>query len=307
MATTPEVVGRARVGRFPRPAAIPSADLGQLRRAARRTRAASALLALALLGSLVAAFMFSRDMDVRQGGFLPVGSTGVIILDLSASVTEAANRRIARVLQNVVKSDEPVGVVLFSDSAYELVPPGTRGLELRPMLRFFTPQRLSHAMRMRMLREGRGGAAASYIENPWSAEFRGGTRISEGLKIARTMLRREGLIDGSVLLVSDLDYSPFDFSAITQELISYRVGQVPLRVIPLFASPTDREFFRRLVARDAIVEWEELKPRIGAQPKHEFSGVLPIGLLVVGVLAAILLAANELLCGRLGLTRGSRA
>ena len=251
--------------------------------------------------------MFSRDMDVRQGGFLPVGSTGVIVLDLSASVTEAANRRIARVLQNVVKSDEPVGVVLFSDSAYELVPPGTRGLELRPMLRFFTPQRLSHAMRMRMLREGRGGAAASYIENPWAAEFRGGTRISEGLKIARTMLRREGLIDGSVLLVSDLDYSPFDFSAITQELISYRVGQVPLRVIPLFASPTDREFFRRLVARDAIVEWEELKPRIGPQPKHEFSGVLPIGLLVVGVLAAILLAANELLCGRLGLTRGSRA
>lgn len=306
MASTSDVVGRARAGRLSfRAPAIPSADLGELRRAVLRTRLASVVLALALIGALVAAFMLSRDLGVRQGGFLPVGSTGVIILDLSASVGEASNRRIQRVLQNVVKSDEPLGLVMFSDSAYELVPPGTRGLELRPMLRFFTPLRMSHADRMRMLREG-GSVAQSYPDNPWTSEFRGGTRISEGLHVARLMLRREGLINGSVLLVSDLDYSPFDFSMITQELIAYRVGQVPLRVIPLFANPTDREFFRRLVARDAIVEWEELKPRIGPKPKNTFSGVLPVGLICVGLLAAILLTVNELFCGRLGLSR-SRA
>src|SRR6266480_4344128 len=113
--------------RFRPPAAIPSPDLGPLRPAVARTRAVRILLALLLTASFLSAFFVSRGLPARESGFLPGGSTGVIVIDMSASVGGIANRRIAGVLKNAVRADAPTGLVLFSDAAYELVPPRTPG------------------------------------------------------------------------------------------------------------------------------------------------------------------------------------
>jgi hypothetical protein len=260
-----------------------------------------------LIGSLVAAFLVARGLEVRQGGFLPVGSTGVIVLDLSASVSEASNRRIAGVLRNAARSDQPTGLVSFSDTAYELLPPRTRGVELRPLLRYFEPRGLTRTERMQLRERSRFQFNEVFLDNPWEAEFRSGTRISSGLLLAREMLKREGIVDGSVLLVSDLDYSPADFSDLTQILLQYRTERIPLRIVGLFPSAEDRALFARMLGGNTIVEWNELKATIGPEAKAGFSGKLPVALLVIGVLAAVLLALNELRCGRLALPRGLRA
>jgi hypothetical protein len=308
MATAPSAGLAPPRLRFPRRRAIPSADVGSLGKSASRTRAVRLALGLAIVGVLTAAWFVSRGLEVRQGGFLPVGSTGVMVLDLSTSVSEESNRRIARVIQNIVNTDQPTGLVIFSDSAYELMPPGTRGVEFRPLLRFFTTQRLSPEERARQQARGRIGAAANFIDNPWTSDFRGGTRISAGLALARSILRRDGITDGSVVLVSDLDYSPFDFGDLTETLIRYRTDDIPLRIIPLFPSPQDRELFKRLLGEDAVAGWQELEGRIGPRSRNAFSGVLPWTLIGLGVLATILLAANEWRCGRLELAgKGARA
>jgi Mg-chelatase subunit ChlD len=296
-----------RVGLRRRAAAIPSADIGALGGAVARTRVVRIALALALVASLFAAFLLSRGFAVRESGFLPGARTGVVVIDMSASIGEAANRRIAGVIENAVKSDESTGLILFSDSAYELVPPTAPGNALQPMLRFFRPRGLSAAERRR-LQAGAGlQGVDAFPRNPWQNDFRGGTRISAGLRLAQEMLRRDHVHDGSVLLVSDLAYSTSDESDLTQILLQYRSSGLPLRIVPLFPSKENRDFFSRLLGADALISWKKLRGAIGPRASVEQSGALPIGLIVVGSLAALLLALNELHCARLVVPRRTRA
>jgi hypothetical protein len=308
MASLPSAAPGWRVrSPFRRRPSIPTADVGALRRSALRTQLVRIVLALGLVGSLAGAYFVSRGLEVRQGGFLPVGSTGIVVLDLSTSVSEEANRRVAGVIRNAVDSDQPAGFIVFSDSAYELVPPGTRGVDLAPMLRFFVPQHLSRAERHRLMQEGRTGGLATFLDSPWVGAFRGGTKISAGLELARTMLRRDHVTNGSVLLVSDLDYSPLDFAALTDILVRYKTERVPLRIVSLFANPLDRELFKRLTGDNSIVDYRELRSTVGAKAQHEVSGTMPLALIGFGVLCILLLTANELWCGRLAMPRRSHA
>jgi hypothetical protein len=297
-----------RIRPLRRPGAIPSPDLAALAAAARRTRLVRLALGIALVALVAAAFFLVRGLEVRRGGFLPVGSTDVIVVDLSTSVGSESNRRIARVLSEFVESDEPAGLVLFSDAAYELVPPGTPGVELKPLLRFFTPRRLTPEERERLRLEGRLDRDSDFLQNPWMSAFRGGTRISAGLQVARRMLRRDRVTHGAVLLVSDLDYSPFDLTDLTETLVQYRREGLPIRVVPLFPSSPDREFFERLIGKGGIVEWNELRASGRTrQAKQGLDGSMPLALLTVGVLVIGLLALNELSCGRLAIqSRGER-
>ena len=280
--------------RVPRRPGIPCPDLGALRGPARRTLAVRTVLGVALVAVLASAVLSAKRLDVRQGGFLPVGSSGVVVLDLSTSVSETAGRRIHRVLGEIVRADEPAGLVLFSDTAYEAVPPGSRGVELRPFLRYYAP---------RATERGRsfGPRPLRSRVTPWVEAFRGGTRISAGLRLARSILERDGLDEGSVLLVSDLKFSPFDLSDLTGTLIDYRVDRIPLRIVPLFASSSDRKVFSRLLGEDALVSWDELRFAGGATANTSLAGVVPRDLVLIGLLLLALLAVNELACARLSL------
>ena len=53
---------------------------------------------------------------------MPSGSTGMVVLDMSASVYEGA---MEETLQKMATTGEKAGLVVFSDTAYELLPPGT--------------------------------------------------------------------------------------------------------------------------------------------------------------------------------------
>ena len=169
--------------------AFPSAETGPLRRVVRRTTIIRFALALALVAALALAFLAARDSDVRHAPLVPSGTTGVVVLDLSASVYEAA---FGSTLQKMARQGERAGLVVFSDSAYEVLPPGTPGRELLSFLRFFRPDPNS--------------TTGSFPPNPWQ-DFRAGTRISAGLSEAHAFLVYAGA-RGSILIVSVWRSSP---------------------------------------------------------------------------------------------------
>ena len=105
-----------------------------------------------------------------------------------------------------------------------------------------------------------GGAAAATAarrrtpreESPWSLTFRGGTRISTGLAEARAVIEREGNRSLSVLLLSDLDNSGFDTSALTEEVLRTSATGIDLRVVPLFPAPEDGTSSQHIVGEERL-------------------------------------------------------
>src|SRR5687768_1903890 len=115
---------------------IPTSEPGTLRRPARRTALIRAGLALGLVGALALAFFVARSRDVRHAPLIPSGTTGVVVIDISASVYESA---LGETLERMARTGERAGLVAFSDLGYELLPPGTPGRELVPLLRYLRP------------------------------------------------------------------------------------------------------------------------------------------------------------------------
>jgi hypothetical protein len=210
---------------------IPLADAGRLRRQVRRTTAVRVVLAALAVACLVAAILVSRDAGGTKRTFFSNARSSVVVIDTSGSIGPLARSLI--------------GLVFFSDSAYEAVPPGTRWTELEPLLRYFEPPP--------------GEGARRINETPWS-EFRGGTRISSGLAVARSMLQRQHAAGAGVLLISDLNNSIFDVPALTTTLSQYVTDKIPLRVIGLNPAPRNRIIFERLMGPSVIVEDAELAP-----------------------------------------------
>lgn len=278
--------------------AIPVSDANALEPAARRTRLIRLGLAAAALVLLGGSLLFARDLKARPNSYFAAGGSGIVVLDLSTSVDPARYRRLARVLRTLTETNQPVGLVVYSDTAYEMLPPGTRGSELRPLLRFFE---LPAAPREGERREQGFG----FAESPWSGTFRGGTRISTGLRTAREVIDRDEIARGSVLLVSDLDDSPFDTPALTQEIIRYQRDGIRLRLVPLFPAPEDSELFSRLVGPGAFVQNDELLENTALEERRTLVGEFPLALVGLGALLLLVVAANERLCGSLSWRGGS--
>jgi hypothetical protein len=279
-----------------RRATIPLADAPALGAAVRRTSLVRLALALALLLVLGACVWLARDLRTRPSSYFAAGGGGVVVLDLSTSVDPARYRRVSRVLRTIAETGQPTGLVAFSDSAYEMLPPGTRGDELRPFLRFFQPPRGN------ALRSPRPGGFG-FLGSPWSGSFRGGTRISTGLRVARQMIVRDAIEPATVLLVSDLDDSPFDLEPLTRETIRYEKLGIDLRIVPLFPGDEDRDFFETLAGPGVFVQNGELGRNTALEERRSVVGAFPWWLVVAvaGVLA--LLALNEHACARLGWRR----
>jgi len=275
---------------------IPLADAGLLRAAAARSRLIRLVLALLLVGTLVAAVLTARGLPVHHTSFFPAGGSGVVVLDFSTSIDVPGYKRISNVLRPVVEGNQSVGIVYFSDVAYVALPPGTPGRELRPFLRFLRTPRPPGPFGSRVDRER--ALRFRPLENPWAAAFRGGTRISQGLAVAREVVQREG-IEGTVLLISDLDDSLFDLPELGAELAAYRQAHIRLRVVPLFPADDDRQYFRQALGTRAFVTHAELLRNKRATEQRSLESGFPLPLVGLGLGLLLLLAANELLCGRL--------
>jgi hypothetical protein len=304
------------------PRAIPLADLRELRLPLLRTAVVRVGLALLLLALLAGAWAIVRDDDPAAGSSLiPGGEGGVIVMDLSASIGSTPHLRTANALRYVQQSRQSFGMVLFSDVAYEAVPPGTASTEMASFMRHFGRARLYPCIRRgsrpcpggtyqvpedtpwdeynRLVEAAtRGGSRV----NPWSGNFRSGTRISRGLETAYEVLRRDGRSGLGILLISDLDDSQFDVPQLTQTLIRFERENVPLKIVGLRPAPDDREVFRRLLGDDAFVTRPELQRRRDALTREQRGGGgpgFPFALAGIGALILLLLALNEHLCGRL--------
>lgn len=261
--------------------AIDSPDVGALRRPARRTSALTFLLAglaVALLLALVAA---ARGLEARDPGLLPRGTTGVVVIDLSLSVTDDDYRTVRSVLRGVASGDARIGLVIFSDVPYEVLPPGTPARELLPVLRLLVP--------------GRGTAPS-----PWEPSFRSGTRISTALELAAEMVERDRIERPSILLVSDLQTAPDDVVALTRTVAALRVRSIPLRVSALRPPSDALALFAGLLEEGELTVAED----DGATVRRGVTTVrYPAGLLVLGALLFAVLALHEWLSARLGLPR----
>ena len=288
---------------------LPSSAADELRREHRRTRRVRVALAVAALALLAGAFFVSRDLHALPTSYFATGSGGIVVLDLSTSVDAQKAQRVQRVLQSLSETEGRVGLVVFSDSAYEMLPPDTRSEELRPLLRFFAAGP-GPAFRVPGRFGGRRGGQGQTPppqreESPWSLTFRGGTRISTGLAEARAVIDREGNRSLSVLLLSDLDDSGFDTSALTEELLAYERDGIDLRVIPLFPAPEDKDLFAHIAGKGVFVDRAELLRNTTVRETLTLVGSSPWALVLVAAALLGLLALNERWCARLAWGRGA--
>ena len=265
-----------------RRSAIPASEAPRLARPARRTSLLRGLLALALCASLVVAVLVARRYDVRHAPLVASGSKGVVVLDLSASVYEGGFYATVRKL---VRMDERSGLVVFSDAAYELLPPGSPGRELQPLLRFFNASPTSLPP-----------------PSPWD-DFRAGTRISEGLKVAREALIRERARNGSIILISDLEILPDEIVRLIPVLADLRRDGFRLRIVPLNPSDEKRALVEQLVGKAALLSVSEGAKSVRAKEDEGLTDRIPWSFVAAGTLLVLLLAVNERALSRLEVRR----
>jgi hypothetical protein len=266
--------------------AFPSAETVPLRRVVRRTTIIRVVLALGLVGALALAFLAARDSDVRHAPLVPSGTTGVVVLDLSASIYEAA---FGSTLQKMARQGERAGLVVFSDSAYEVLPPGTPGRELLPFLRFFRPDPNS--------------TTGSFPPNPWQ-DFRAGTRISAGLAEAHASLVYAGAKKGSILIVSDLEILPDEVARLGHVIADVRRDGIEVRILPVNPSAEKRALVEEILGKGAFLKEkaEEAAPK-EAPEKESLRLAAPWLFMLAAGLVVVLLATNERLLGRLEVRR----
>lgn len=269
---------------------IPLAGTTELRRDLRRSRLLRILLAAALVATLGGTVLAARSESAAPT-VVARGSDGVIVLDVSGSVGPREYRQVEQALREASASGRRYGLVAFSDVAYEVFPPGTDPAQVRALRRFFVPLRGRARRGLGVIDTG----ARRYRASTWTGALTGGTRISRGLALARTILRRDRIQNPLVVLVSDLDYDQQDFPPLEQIIATYAREQLPMRVVAL--SPETRagllvERFRELPSSSSadITVVRAVEATEGGRP------LVLVGL-ALGLL--VLLGANELACGRL--------
>jgi hypothetical protein len=193
---------------------LPIVDAEAFAAAARRTR----LRWLPLVALLVALVLTSAAL-ARKGGIapdvLPNRGDTVVVIDLSGS-TRSASKKIAKALLGVTRNaDRKVGLVVFSDTGYEALPPATPVTALRDWLELFANE-----------------GTKAY---PWTPSFSGGTVISTGLVAARKLLLHSPMGARHVLLVSDLVDGVVDLPNLQSIIAQYQREGIDLRVIKVRA------------------------------------------------------------------------
>ena len=188
--------------------AIPLADAPALRRPAQvtfLTRGALAAVAVAIGLAFLLGSRHPNSLTIVQ---LPAHADTLLVIDLSASIDSDTFSRIGGTLAAFSRSDARVGLVCFSDEAYQALPPGTAAVDLAPLVRYFT-----------LLPQTRAGPASSYPRNPWQDTFSGGTRISAGMELAHE-IAVSSRSRPTVVLVSDLEDAPGDLARLANVLLS---------------------------------------------------------------------------------------
>lgn len=267
--------------------ATPFAELRRLAAKGYRTTWLRVLLATALIALLALAILAARSAGSGRAAVLPAGAdTGVVVLDMSASIAGPVFQRVQTTLRGISAANQAVGLVMFSDVAYELLPPNSPPDAIVQFLRFFRPIRIV-------------GGAPIFGRSPWD-QFSGGTRISTGLMVGRQALHRAHVKQGSLLLVSDLDDSSADLEGLFAEAQALKRAHIPVRIVPLFADKSNVAIFTSLFGDNSLVRPEVFRHRVG-HTTEPIAASTAWGLLALGFLVVLLLAVNERLNTRVEL------
>ena len=131
--------------------------------------------------------------------------------------------------------------MVFSDVAYEALPPGTPASELQAFARYYQDETIR-----------RGSDGTPLPRNPWDEWFSAGTSISSGLQLAAQLLRVSGAGRGGVVLFSDLADDPTDLRPLGRVISLYEQRNIPLRVVALDPTPEDRDFWVELLGPGSL-------------------------------------------------------
>jgi hypothetical protein len=263
--------------------AVDTHDVAGLRGAIRRTGVVRVVLVGGAVALVLAAAASARAPETSERPLVPADRIGVVVLDLSLSITDEDLDPIRRTLRRLISEDATIGLVVFSDVPYELLPPGTPAAELQPILRLLVPPRLGS------------------VQNPWTQTFRAGTRVSVALELAKSMLERDHIASGSILLVSDLETAPEDIPALARTIDGLRRADIVLGVVPLGPSSDALRLFEGLLGEDAVARLTPQGPDRGAPQGDAAGAKTPVAFLVLAGLVFVLLAAHERFSGRIAL------
>ena len=138
---------------------------------------------------------------------------------MSGSESGLPFERIATVMRALAAANQAMGLVMFSDTAYELLPPNSPASALLAFECFFDPQAV-------------GNSTPIFGLTPWN-QFSAGTRISAGLCMGQEALRRAHVTHGSLLIISDLNDSSAHEEALVAEAFMLNKAYVPVRIVPV--------------------------------------------------------------------------
>jgi hypothetical protein len=266
---------------------IPYTQARQFRKVAARTMVVRWSLFALLVALILLAAASSRHPHAEAQPLLPPQAGGVVVLDLSASITSDTYSRIHESLQTLVSRGGRYGLVLFSNVAYEALPPGTPASAIEPIARYFTVPATVVP-----------GEQPTFPNNPWSASFTSGTEISTALDLARSIELAHRVKHPAVVLISDLADDPNDFQRLNTVLSEFLVEHIQLRAIALNADPNDVARFKSLISQaSSIVPAGLSGPQDAAvaPPGTAF----PLSLVELAIAVALLLAVTEVVAARL--------
>src|SRR3954464_6008528 len=267
------------------------ANFSELQTPALRTSVLRVLLALALAGTLALLVRLAGSAGTGRAAVFPEGTrAGVVAVDMSASISGPVYSRVASTLRGIVDANQSIGLVMFSDSAYELLPPNSPPGALLQFIPFFTPLRYY-------------GGTPVFGQTPWDM-FSGGTRVGPGLEMARLALLRAKGKHGANLLVGDVDDTDSDQGFLSDEALRLRTDHIPVRIVPLFAAASDLRLFGALFGEKTFVD-PSVFTHTAKRHAASVAAPAPWAVLLLGVLLVLLLAANERWNGRLELGRAA--
>jgi hypothetical protein len=277
------------------------ADTSDLAGAAQRPKLLRLGLALMLVGLLAVGVAVAARGEAGSPPLAEAGRTTILVVDVSSSIQPRVYRQIGETLGRAMEEGGRFGVVLFSDIAYEMLPPGSPAAELAGLRRYFTP------IERRVPGEPTVAVGGTrFPEAPWHDTLSSGTKISTGLELARELLEREGVANGKVVLVSDLEDEYLDIPDLGTVLAGYADVGLPLRVVALSPTPDDRRIFERLLGSRGAVEDAAVPGSAARVVAAVPTPPIPRALVLAGLALALVLAANEHLLARLPLrTRGA--
>jgi von Willebrand factor type A domain len=271
---------------------IPIATTATMGPAVRRTLLLRVALGVVLVALVVAAVDTGKSKAAADRGLVPGRVGGMLVLDVSRSIKPASNQTITNVLEQLIASHTRIGLVAFSDIAYELLPPGSPSSELQPLLRYFATVAPKPG-------------PDPYPPNPWTTEFSGGTQISSGLAVAHAALLRAGQPKGPILLVSDLDTAPDDVPRVALTFNQFRAQGVPFRIVAVAPRADNLSLFKNLAGPGAFTHPVQRTSGGIGRTEGAQGGHTPWLLIALALCVLASLAANEHWNGRLPVPRTS--